>query len=435
MFALALSQLVLIEAPQDAVRTDHNQRLMFGRSAAVAATPGAPWYLWKRPAVQIEPEEDARRGDTTLLHQYRETFQTVGQSYRLWPRAQQRIEQEEYSIPTPVDLTDFRNSQPAVATAGQPFFLWPEVVANVPEAEDGQRVNHQLLHRYRAGYQTVGQSWQYWIKPQARVDDEQYTVPPPASLYPYRQISVAVQVSQPYWLWPQTKVDVPQEDDAQRVNQTLLHRYRFGFQTVGQSWYLWPAAKPDLTIEPDAQRSDHGLIHRYRVGYQTVGQSWQYWIKPQQRVDEEPYPVPPPASLYPYRQIVITAQPGQPWYMWPAAKADQSVEPNPVVIDHAALLYPFRPHDAVQQIQEVEQVSRGNWNLLKPGKKPRRIRYSDYESQEAYAAALALAAMPIARITDTSELVSPEAGIIPREADDDDEIIINAILMHILYDR
>jgi hypothetical protein len=313
-FALATTQLVLVEGEQDAVRTDHNQRLLFGRASAAAATPGAPWYLWKKQIPQIEPEEDARRVN--------------------------------------YDLTPFRNTAPAATTLNQSWIQYG-VIPDQTVEEDAVRGNHTLLHRYRQSFQTVGQNYRLWPKPQARIDDEQYTVPPPASIFPYRGTSVTVTAGQPYWLWPRIKVDVPVEDDAQRVNNSLLHLYRVGYQTVGQSWYLWKPAVADQTVEPDAQRSDHSLIHRYRQAYQTVGQSWQYWIKPQARVDEEGYTVPPPASLYPYRQIVITAQPGQPWYMWPAAVADQTVEPNPVVIDHAELLYPFRPHDAITPIEPV----------------------------------------------------------------------------------
>lgn len=78
----------------------------------------------------------------------------------------------------------------------------------------------------------------------------------------------------------------------------------------------------------------------------------------------------------------------------------------------------------------LQPEGRGNWNLLKPKKKYRRIRYSDYESQEAYARELALAAMPIARVTDTSASVSPVAGIIAAAPeDDDDELIIKTIVL------
>lgn len=205
MSPAAYTQLVLIEGEQDARRTDHN-RVLIGRTAPTAATAGAPWYLWAQPAKRLEPEDDARRSSHNLLHQYRVGYQTVGQSYRQWPRSTPRLESEEYALPKPVDLTPFRNSQPPVATVGAPWYLW--------------------------------------TKPQARIEAEEYTVTP---------------------------------------------------------------------------------------------------------------------SRYQYRQIVLQVQPGQPWWMWPKAVADQTIEPDPVVTDHAAALYPFRPHDAVVPpvVPDATQVPAG----------------------------------------------------------------------------
>ena len=362
---VAYNQLVLVEAQQDARRTDHNARLFFGRSTAVAATPGAPWYLWAPPERQLEPEEDARRSDHDALHQYRTGYQTVGQNYRLirpqpavadqtipedaqrvnhallhryrtgyqtvgqpfqiWPGPQKRIDAEEYAIPKPVDLTAFRNTAPSVATPGAPWYLWVPPIQRIDPEDDARRSDQTLLHRYRVGYQTVGQSFQVWPGPQKRIESEEYTIPPPSN-FALRRITQATAVP-------------------------------------GQPWYLWPNAKSDQIPEDDARRSDHTRLHQYRVGYQTVGQSWQYWIKPQQRVDAEEYTVPGPANLYPFRQIILTAAPGQPWWMWPSAKADQTIEPNPVVTDHANALYPFRPHDAITTVVVPPVDTSGGWAI------------------------------------------------------------------------
>lgn len=501
------TQLVLVEAQQDAVRTDHNRRLLYGKTAAAAPTAGAPWYLWAQPAKQIEPEDDARRANHVALHQYRPGYQTVGQPwaawpkpavadqsvepdanradhsrlhiYRVgyqtvgqgikqWPRVLPRIETEEYSIPKPIDLTAFRNTAPVVVTPGAPWFLWqpqdridaeedirrgpdhgalhryrpgyqtvgqgyrilrpPAAVADqtleadahrkpvdltpyrnsapavavvgapwylwkppIPRLDpedDARRADHTRLHRYRTGYQTVGQSYRLLRQPSAYAsqDIEPDAVRKPVDLSPFRQITTTAPIGAPWYLWAPPIKRVEPEADARRSDHTLLHRYRVGYQTVGQPfqlrpgpqkrveaeeytvpplsnfaltrvtqataipgqpWCLWPVADADQSAEEDARRSDHGQLHRYRVGYQTVAQSWQYWIKPQKRVDEEAYTVPGPASLAPFRQITVTVAPGQPWWMWPAAIADQTVEPNPVVTDHAKAIYPFRPHDAI----------------------------------------------------------------------------------------
>lgn len=335
MLALAVTQLVLIEGEPDAVRINHNQRLLFGRAAAAAATPGAPWYLWQRSAPRTEPEE--------------------------------------YAPAKPVDVTPFRA---ATTVLGIPSYFWVPSVQIDPE-EDPKRVDQNALHRYRRTYQTVGQSYRMWPIKGQRLEAEEFTPQKPVDLTPFRSSQAAAATpGQPFFLWPQTKVDVPPDEDARRSDQTLLHRYRTGFQTVGQPWYLWPKAVADQTPEPDAQRYDHTLLHRYRVGYQTVGQSWQYWIKPQQRVDAEDYAVPAPANLYPYRQITIAALPGQPWFMWPKAIAGQDVEPNPVVINHALALYPFLPHQAVTPIIPVNFQGGGD-DAPKKRKKRFRIRIDE----------------------------------------------------------
>lgn len=208
----------------------------------------------------------------------------------------------------------------APATTPQPWWLQKPQRVDQSNAEDTPRSDHARLHRYRAGYQTVGQSYRLWPKP-----------------------AVADQMI---------------EADAQRTNQTLLHRYRTGYQTVGQpAWALrWQAPRVE---EPEAfeVKSARPTLHLYRQAFQTVGQPTIYWPRAQQRIDDEVYVVRPPADLYAYRQFTTAvASPGQPWWLWPSAVADQTTEPNPVAIDHAAALYPFRPHDAIQPIQPPDDT-------------------------------------------------------------------------------
>jgi len=292
---------------EEVSQANHTQRLFFGRTTPTVV--GAPWYLWKAP-LRVDAEEDIYRGaNHTLLHRYRQSFQTVGQNYRQWPppaKGDQSVEPE-------------------------------------------QRVEQNTLHRFRTRYQTVGQPFSLWPGPQKRIEADEYTIPPPVDLTEFRNSPPAVaQAGQPFFIWPRILAKVEAEEytvpcpslwPITRVTTTITQ--------PGQPWWAWPSAKADQTLEPDAQRVDHLLLHRYRVGYQTVVQSWQYWIKPHPQREAEEYTVPGPASLYPFRQITVAPPVGQPWYMWPAAVADQSVEPNPVVTDHAGALYPFRPHDAI----------------------------------------------------------------------------------------
>ena len=304
------NQLVLITGEQDAVRVNHSQRLMFNRGAGAAPpTAGAPWTLWVKPAQQIEPEEDARRGDHTLLHRYRVGYQTVGQ---------------------PWQALQFKTSQP-----------------EQPEAYDVRSARPDL-HLYRQAYQTVGHGYRLWPRTINRVEADEYTIPAPVDLRPYRNSQPAgAGPGQPWYLWPAAKADQSIEPDAVRTDHA--RRLLFGRTTptggAGAPWYLWKS-QARVEAEEDIYRgADHSRLHRYRVGYQTVGQSRQLWTKPQQRLDAEDYTVPRPASLIPY--LRITSQPGQPWWAWPKAVADQTTEPNPRVTDHAAALYPFRPHDAI----------------------------------------------------------------------------------------
>ena len=62
----------------------------------------------------------------------------------------------------------------------------------------------------------------------------------------------------------------------------------------------------------------------------------------------------------------------------------------------------------------------------KPWKKPKRIRYSDFETQEAYAAALAAIAMPIDR-------VYKEEAIIEASAEDEEDEILTMAILKVLH--
>lgn len=391
--ALSFTSLVLIEAETDAVRTNYSNRLLFGRGTVAAAAPGAPWYLWAPTIRQTEPEEDARRADHSALHRYRTGYQTVGQPYITWSKPQQRTEDAEQEIRQPASLFPFRQPAAVASTAGAPWYLWETQSTWVGAEEDlPSQTSHARLHLYRTGFQTVGQP-QFllsWKTSQPELPEAYEVRAAPPDLHRYRQAYQTV--GQGYRLWPKQQARFD-EEDHQRTKPADLSPYRqpAAVATVGAPWYLW--APPIQRIEPeeDARRADHTALHRYRVGYQTVGQSWQYWIKPQQRVDEDAYAIPGPPSLLPYRQVtqIVSRQPwylwkpavadqsveqdaqrterslhpfratqqiaqaGQPWWMWPRAVADQTVEPNPVVTNHAAVMYPFRPHDAITPTQPV----------------------------------------------------------------------------------
>jgi hypothetical protein len=390
LLTLTYNDVYLYAMPEDADPDD--VRLRDPTTAgAVAAIVGLFLFLWppaSKPSTAFFDEDPVYRTDHTLLHRYRVGYQTVGQ--------QQSVLRWKTSTPDAGEVYDVKSARPDLhlyrvgyQTVGQGYLPWfPTAKAN-QSVEPEQRVDQNGLHRFRTGYQTVGQPFALWPGAQRRVDAEEYFPAKPTDLTPFRGTQavaavpgqpwfffkpavapqdiepdairrdyanillfgrttpVVVTVGAPWYLWIPPIQRIEPEEDARRTNYGLLHLYRTGYQTVGQPWYLWPVAKPEQPPQEDAQRVDHKRLHTYRVGYQTVGQSWLYWGKTQLPAEVEDYRPPPPANLYPYRPSPLVALPGQPWTFWKLAIADQSVESSPVVTDHAAALYPFRPHQAV----------------------------------------------------------------------------------------
>ena len=73
-------------------------------------------------------------------------------------------------------------------------------------------------------------------------------------------------------------------------------------------------------------------------------------------------------------------------------------------------------------VSVVDQGGVGNLDWRRKKKKPVLIRYSDFSSQEAYAAALAAAAIPMSRVT--------EEGLVEGESEiEDDDAIIQALFL------
>ena len=389
-------------APREETQTEERRgdHAALHRYRQAFQTVGQSYRQWPPPAKSDQTlEPDAQRTSQTLLHIYRTGFQTVGQSYRIQIQSPPlRIDPEE-DIQRGQSHSALHRFRVGYQTVGQSYrILRPTpAVADQSLPEDAQRgSDHSLLHRYRTGFQTVGQPFQLWPGAQKRLEAEQYTPPKPVDLSPYRQ-STSVATAR-WYLWPPKITRIELEDDSRRADHSLLHRYRVGYQTVGQGYRQWPApAKADQTVEPDAQRlpqllhlyrpgyqtvgqqqqvlrwktpipgesEEHVVsaakpdLHLYRTGFQTVGQPWQSWPKAQLRVDDEAYAVPIVRTL---RQVVTSAvtAPGQPWWAWRPPVADQTVEPNPVVIDHAAALTPFRPHQAAQPVEPPAAVGPGN---------------------------------------------------------------------------
>jgi hypothetical protein len=110
---------------------------------------------------------------------------------------------------------------------------------------------------------------------------------------------------------------------------------------------------------------------------------------------------------------------------------DQITVPGSGFIQYTGL----RPDIVVTgQLVEEEPTGGGNWGGVRKSarRRPIRIKYSDFDTQEKYAAALAAAAMPIARVTDTGEMIAPAAPDLIHDYDDDDDVILKAVLLRVL---
>jgi hypothetical protein len=210
------------------------QTPLYGRTAAVA-TAGAPWPLWQAPPRWIEPDPDRPVINLYALHQYRTGYQTVGQpwaasyryakptveaetyqpanapplihSYRVgyqtvgqpWRALYQTnrplVEAESYTPPSPATL--YRQTVTA-ATQSSPWLLWQSSTRWQEIDPPQPAVDLYGLHRYRTGYQTVGQPWPQWQQPAVRIEPETYTVTlPDQSIFFWRTPTVAA-AAQPW---------------------------------------------------------------------------------------------------------------------------------------------------------------------------------------------------------------------------------------------
>lgn len=364
MIALAFAQIILVEAEPDPPRVDHNRALFFNRSTATTVTSQPLLALPASRGVDQGEPDDAARPNQHLLHRHRTGYQTVGQSYRLWPK-------------------------PAVADQ---------------TIEDEQRTNQTLLQRYRTGFQTVGQPtsllrWQATRAEEPEAYDVKSARP---DLHLYRQAFQTV--GQNYRLWPAPAKGDQTVEPEQRVEQHTLHRFRTGYQTVGQPFALWPGPQKRLDAEDHTGSKPVDLTPYRSALASTAGPSWQYWLKPHPRLDEESYVVPGPASLAPFRQVTVTAQPGQPWWLWPRALADQATEPHPVVTDHADALFALRqqtvvppPDVVVPPVTNGDGVGGGSSYTFKPhvtrrsgSDKPDELNDGDLTDDDLFYIALAL---------------------------------------------
>lgn len=355
-FLVPTTQVILYDVEREPVRIDHASRLFFGRSSAVA---NQPFWIFPRTKAPEETLEAERRGNHALLHLYRVGYQTVGQPnlYRFKPAG---LEPPVEPDATRIDHTRLHLYRVGFQTVGQPWLTWPKPGRETaPTEPDAVRTDHSARLFYgRATVTVVGQTWLMWppaTRQDLAVDPCEVRTNHALQLF-YGRTTAAI-AGQPWYLWPTAKIEATVEPDPRWSDHTLLHRYRVGFQTVGQPWYLWKVAQIEATTEPEARRGDHGLLHRYRVGYQTVGQSWLLWsqgTRPEAIPEADAVRTHHELQLF-YGRSVSAVLPGQPWYLWKPARAEQTVEADAVRFDYSALIF-NRPGAAI-----VPPLTGGEW--------------------------------------------------------------------------
>jgi hypothetical protein len=268
--AQPLTQLVIVDGEHDARRADHGSRLLFGRAAPAPVV--ARWPLWQRPPVRIEAEEQ-------------------GQA-------------------KPVDLTPWRGSY---AHGRVPLVETTQLV--IVEAErDASRTDHAgRLFFYRA------------------------QAPAPSGV--------------PLWRWPQAVADQAAEPNPTVTDHAAaLYPFR-PHEAIAPPVVLPIAAIGQLVIveaDQDAKRTNHsaGLFFNRSAAVAPAQPITGSTVHPQ---DEDAFEVRPDhETFFRYQRPAITAQSGVALWRWPPSESGQEVEPNPTVTDHAAALYPFRPHEAVE---------------------------------------------------------------------------------------
>lgn len=224
-FVIPITQ-VRLTAVEVIRQPNHSSPLFFGRSTATVV-PGQPWYLWQSPRQELSREEIAPRSHDGL-HVYRTGFQTVGQPWALFFRQPYPAFEPEIIEPVQSELQPYRQTAPVVATAGQPFFIWQAQRYGVEQDLDARPANHDGLHRFRVGYQTVGQTFALLLR-SPRVDfDPEWINPRQSDLYPFRQYPpAAAQPGQPWYQWPPIKVTLePEEFIVRRWHGLELDPFR-----------------------------------------------------------------------------------------------------------------------------------------------------------------------------------------------------------------
>lgn len=112
---------------------------------------------------------------------------------------------------------------------------------------------------------------------------------------------------------------VPDADGLPPIPPPNLNAFRFPATVAtqaGQPWYLWPQPqRQEEAVARTPQRD--GDLHLYRFSFQTVGQPLAMFARVSlPRVELETATPPTASTQLFFGRVLVTASPGQPWFMW-----------------------------------------------------------------------------------------------------------------------
>lgn len=218
------------------------------------AGAGAPWYLWAAVSSAIALASCAapeyRTQGPQSLQPFRQTpVMSSGMGVMLGTQVVLLRDEEIRQPDTSAHRLFFGRG--AGAAPPQRLELHNRNRVTVEPEGDFRRGDHGLLHRYRVGYQTVGQPWQA-LQPHVsvQVEAEGFTQHPTDYTPLYgRTTPVAPPVGAPWYLWhqPQSPRLEAEGFDTPAVSQAIL--YGRGATVLPQHWwvYRWQGPIPDTS--------------------------------------------------------------------------------------------------------------------------------------------------------------------------------------------
>ena len=133
------------------------------------------------------------------------------QRLEFWKPASVVVEAEGFTQ-HPTDYTPLygRTTPVAPPSSGAPWYLWQPSRALEPGEDLASRQDHGQFHRFRAGYQTVGQPWQMlWRFKSPQVEPDPYSVRSTDQTILYGRAAL---VSQQHWWLYRWQVPTPDTD-------------------------------------------------------------------------------------------------------------------------------------------------------------------------------------------------------------------------------